>query len=89
MSKTIIDGKEHILLPVSVIDVAGQKITEAFQLSKRHLDFVKAQSFVLLWVKRGVFKVTNKDNQELPAYALTKEEYLFFTKLYNEANVPF
>lgn len=90
MSNTVkIDGKEMILLPVSIIDVAGQKILDTFQLSKRHLDYVKAQELVPVWVKRGVHYTKNKEGKELPAYALTKEEYQFFTKLYNDTNLPF
>lgn len=89
MSDVMINGRKAILLPVSVIDVAGEKILKTFYLSKRHLDYVKAQSFVMVWVKRGVHTVKNKQGDELPAYALTQEEYNFFTKLFNDANLPF
>lgn len=89
MSNIIIDGKKMILLPISVLDTAGEKIYKAFYLSKRHLDYVKAQSFVMLWVKRGIHQVKNKKGVEMPAYALTEQEYKFFTQLFNDANLPF
>lgn len=88
MSKVFIDGKEAILLPVSALDIAGNEIHKVFYLSKRHMDYVKAQSFVMLWVKRGVQTMKNKKGEDIPAYALTKEEYNFFTKLFNDAKSP-
>jgi len=89
MSDTLIDGKKHILLPISVVDTAGEEIHKAFFLGARHLDYVKAQSFVMLWVKRGIFTMKNKADVEFPAYALTVEEYKFFTQLFNDAKLPF
>lgn len=88
-NKKIIDGREYLLLPIDVLGTAGEVIKNTFYLGKRHMEYIKVQEYVPLWIKRDVHYVKGKDGKDVACYAVSPQEYKIFKSLYDDALIPF